>query len=99
MGLEVPVRAVFAVYAVMIFLQMLPLFLPGGLGLVDIVMITLFNAIGVPMHAAVAATILIRLIQLWFLTALGGASMAYLIRKINRDAVRPPVNGGVAKSF
>ena len=99
MGLEVPVRAVFAVYAVMIFLQMLPLFLPGGLGLVDIVMITLFNAIGVPMHAAVAATILIRLIQLWFLTALGGASMAYLIRKINRDAVRARVNEGVAKSF
>jgi uncharacterized membrane protein YbhN (UPF0104 family) len=51
------------------------------------------------MHAAVAATILIRLIQLWFLTALGGASMVYLIRKINRDAIRPQVNEGVAKSF
>lgn len=83
MGLEVPVRAIFAVYAVMIFLQMLPLFLPGGLGLVDIVMITLFNAIGVPMHAAVGATILIRLIQLCFLTVLGGASLAYLVKKIN----------------
>jgi uncharacterized protein (TIRG00374 family) len=99
MGLEIPVRAVFAVYAVMIFLQMLPLFLPGGIGLVDIVMITLFNAIGVPMHSAVAATILIRLIQLWFLTALGGASMAYLIRKINHEALMPPINNGVAKSF
>jgi uncharacterized protein (TIRG00374 family) len=99
MGLEVPVRAVFAVYAVMIFLQMLPLFLPGGLGLVDIVMITLFNAIGVPMHGAIGATILIRLIQLWFLTALGGASMAYLVRKINRAPIRPPSNNGLAKSF
>jgi uncharacterized protein (TIRG00374 family) len=99
MGLDLPVRAVFAVYAVMIFLQMLPLFLPGGLGLVDIVMITLFNAIGVPMHAAVAATILIRLIQLWFLTAVGGASMAYLIRKINKNTLQPSLNKGVAKSF
>jgi glycosyltransferase 2 family protein len=99
MGLEVPVRAIFAVYAVMIFLQMLPLFLPGGLGLVDIVMITLFNAIGVPMHGAVGATILIRLIQLWFLTAMGGASMAYLVRKINRDMTRFPADKGVAKSF
>lgn len=99
MGLEVPVRAVFAVYAVMIFLQMLPLFLPGGLGLVDIVMITLFNAIGIPMHAAVASTILIRLIQLWFLTALGGISMAYLIKKIDHDANNPSLNGGVAKGF
>jgi uncharacterized protein (TIRG00374 family) len=66
----------------MIFLQMLPLVLPGGIGLVDIVMITLFNAVGVPMHAAVAATILTRLIQLWFLTALGGLSTAYLVRRV-----------------
>jgi uncharacterized protein (TIRG00374 family) len=99
MGVEVPVRAVFAVYAVMIFLQMLPLFLPGGLGLVDIVMITLFNAIGVPMHGAVAATILIRIIQLWFLTAIGGASMAYLIRKINHNAIGPAINKSLPKSF
>jgi uncharacterized protein (TIRG00374 family) len=99
MGLEVPVRAIFAVYAVMIFLQMLPLFLPGGLGLVDIVMITLFNAIGVPMHGAVGATILIRIIQLWFLAALGGASMAYLVRKINLDQARLPADRGAAKSF
>ncbi len=84
MGVHVPVEAVFAVYAVMIFLQMLPLFLPGGVGLVDIVMITLFSAIGVPTSQAVAATILIRIIQLWFLTVLGGISTAYLVKKINR---------------
>jgi uncharacterized protein (TIRG00374 family) len=83
MGMSVPLRAVFAVYAVMIFLQMLPLFLPGGVGFVDIVMSTLFAAIGIPMHAAVAATILTRLIQLWLLTALGGLATAYLVKKIN----------------
>jgi uncharacterized protein (TIRG00374 family) len=82
MGVKVSIGAIFAVYAVMIFLQMLPLVLPGGIGLVDIVMITLFNAVGVPMHAAVAATILTRLIQLWFLTALGGLSTAYLVRRV-----------------
>lgn len=48
MGVEVSIWAIFAVYAVMIFIQMLPLILPGGIGLVDIVMITLFSAIGVP---------------------------------------------------
>lgn len=99
MGVAVPLRAVFAVYTVMIFLQMLPLFLPGGIGLVDIVMITLFAAIGVPMHSAVAASILIRLIQLWFLTAVGGISTAYLVKKINRDAVMAAVRKGAAKSF
>jgi uncharacterized protein (TIRG00374 family) len=99
MGVSMPLRAIFAVYTVMIFLQMLPLFLPGGIGLVDIVMITLFSAIGVPMHSAVAASILIRLIQLWFLTAIGGLSTAYLVKRINRDAVVAVVQNGAAKSF
>lgn len=58
MGIEVSMWAIFAVYAVMIFIQMLPLVLPGGIGLVDIVMITLFSAIGVSTSYAVAATIL-----------------------------------------
>ncbi len=99
MGVSVPLRAVFAVYTVMIFIQMLPLFLPGGIGLVDIVMITLFTAIGVPMHSAVAASILTRLIQLWFLTALGGISTAYLVKKINRNAIMAAIGKGAAKSF
>ena len=99
MGLSVPLRAVFAVYAVMIFLQMLPLFLPGGVGLVDIVMSTLFTAIGVPMSSSVAATILIRLIQLWLLTALGGLATAYLVKKINHKAGLPISQNSVAKGF
>jgi len=99
MGISVPLRAVFAVYAVMIFLQMLPLFLPGGVGLVDIVMSTLFTAIGLPMHSAVAATILIRLIQLWLLTALGGLATAYLVKKINHKDVVKVTGKRVAKGF
>jgi uncharacterized protein (TIRG00374 family) len=99
MGVKVPIWAVFAVYAVMIFLQMLPLFLPGGVGLVDIVMSTLFISIGVPVHVSVAATILIRLIQLWMLTSLGGIATAYLVKKINHDAVRAAMRKGAAKGF
>ncbi|MFB3766652.1 MAG: YbhN family protein [Methanotrichaceae archaeon] len=99
MGVSIPLRAVFAVYTVMIFLQMLPIFLPGGIGLVDIVMITLFTAIGVPTHSAVVASILIRLIQLWFLTALGGIATAYLVKKINRDPQDPPSRSVQQKAF
>lgn len=83
MGIEVPLLAIFAVYTVMIVLQMLPIVLPGGVGFVDIVMMTLFAAVGVPMHDAAAATILTRSVQLWFLTAVGGVSTAHLVRKIN----------------
>jgi len=86
MGIEVSMWAIFAVYAVMIFIQMLPLVLPGGIGLVDIVMITLFSAIGVPTSYAVAATILSRLIQLWFLTIAGGAATAYLLKRIDKTS-------------
>lgn len=99
MGVKVSIMAVFAVYAVMIFMQMLPLFLPGGVGLVDIVMITLFSAIGIPMHSAIAATILTRLIQLWLLTALGGAATAYLLKKIDHDAIRSAIRKDAAKGF
>ena len=99
MGVSIPLRAVFAVYAVMIFLQMLPIFLPGGVGLVDIVMSTLFTAIGLPMHSAVAATILIRLIQLWLLTAIGGVATAYLVKKINHNALMAVAKNRVAKGF
>jgi uncharacterized protein (TIRG00374 family) len=99
MGLSVPLRAVFAVYAVMIFLQMLPIFLPGGVGLVDIVMSTFFAAIGLPMHNAVAATILIRLIQLWLLTAIGGVATAYLVKKINHNDLMALTKKNVAKGF
>ena len=99
MGVSIPLRAVFAVYAVMIFLQMLPIFLPGGVGLVDIVMSTLFTAIGLPMHSAVAATILIRLIQLWLLTAIGGLATAYLVKKINHNALLAVAKKRAAKGF
>jgi uncharacterized protein (TIRG00374 family) len=99
MGVKIPVQAVFAVYAVMIFLQMLPLFLPGGVGLVDIVMITLFTAIGIPTSSAVAATILTRLIQLWLLTAIGGIATAYLVKKVDQVAFEQGLKKGLAKGF
>lgn len=99
MGVTVPLWAVLAVYSVMIFLQMLPIFLPGGLGLVDIVMSTLFTAIGIPVHTAVAATILIRLVQLWMLTAIGGLATAYLVKKINRNSLIAGPEKRLAKGF
>lgn len=99
MGVYIPFWAVLAVYSVMIFLQMLPIFLPGGLGVVDIVMSTLFTAIGLSMHTAVAGTILIRMIQLWMLTAIGGLATAYLVKKINRNSLIAGTEKRLAKGF
>jgi uncharacterized protein (TIRG00374 family) len=99
MGVFIPLWAVLAVYSVMIFLQMLPIFLPGGLGVVDIVMSTLFTAIGLPVHTAVSSTLLIRLVQLWMLTSLGGVATAYLVKKINRKALIAGAEKRLAKGF
>lgn len=98
-GVFIPLWAVLAVYSVMIFLQMLPIFLPGGLGVVDIVMSTLFTAIGLPVHTAVSSTLLIRLVQLWMLTSLGGVATAYLVKKINRKALIAGAEKRLAKGF
>jgi uncharacterized protein (TIRG00374 family) len=50
----------------------LPLFLPGGLGIVDGTMALLFIYGGVPVDIAVLATLLYRLASYWFNTILGG---------------------------
>jgi uncharacterized protein (TIRG00374 family) len=49
----------------------LPLFLPGGLGIVDGTMATLFIFSGVPLEIALLATLLYRLASYWFNTVLG----------------------------
>ncbi len=50
----------------------LPLFLPGGLGIVDGTMALLFIYGGVPVDIAVLATLLYRLASYWFNTIIGG---------------------------
>jgi len=85
LGVEVSLLAIFAVYSVIIVFQTLPLGLPGGIGLVEILMTALFSAVGISIYDAAAVTILIRLVQLWFLALLGGLSTVHLMRRIERD--------------
>ncbi len=84
LGVEVPIFAIFAVYSVIMVFQNLPLILPGGLGIVDILMTALFTAVGVSLHDAAAVTILARVAQLWFHTLVGGICTAYLLRKVSK---------------
>ena len=71
---------VITVFSIMVILQLLPTFLPGGIGFVDIVMTTLYLAMGIPKAAAAGATIMIRLVTLWFLTSVGSLVTVYLLR-------------------
>jgi hypothetical protein len=92
LGVEVPIFAIFAVYSVIMVFQSLPLILPGGLGIVDILMTALFTAVGVSLHDAAAVTILARVAQLWFHTLLGGICTAYLLRKVGRSETKRGVS-------
>ena len=71
---------VITVFSIMVILQLLPTFLPGGIGFVDIVMTTLYLAMGIPKAAAAGATIMIRLVTLWFLTSVGSLVTLYLLK-------------------
>lgn len=79
-GYQVSPGVVVTIYCIMVLLQLIPTFLPGGLGIVDAVMTLLYLSMGVPQFSAAGATILIRLVTLWFLTAVGGLMTLYLAR-------------------
>ena len=71
---------VITVYSVLTVLQMMPMFLPGGLGVTDIVMTILYMVVGIPKAAASGATIMVRFVTLWFLTVVGGLATFYLAK-------------------
>ncbi len=58
-------------YTISMVSSWLPLFLPGGLGIVDGTMVLLFIYGGVPVEIAMLATLLYRLASYWFNTILG----------------------------
>jgi uncharacterized protein (TIRG00374 family) len=79
-GYRTSVFFVTTVFSVMVILQLLPTFLPGGLGFIDMLMDIFYQAMGIPSKAAIGATIMSRLITLWFLTALGAVITIYLTK-------------------
>lgn len=70
MGAETGLYFALSVYALSMLAGAVT-FLPGGLGGAEIVMVSLLLWSGLPQPEAVAATILIRLVTLWFAVLLG----------------------------
>jgi hypothetical protein len=68
------------IFSIIVILQLLPTFVPGGLGLIDGLMTVLYIALGISRDAATGATIMIRLVTLWFLTTLGAVVSIYLVK-------------------
>lgn len=67
--------------------------LPGGLGSTEAVMVGLLAAVGVEIHTAVAAAVVIRATTLWFAVGLGLAALPVALGRARRAGpapARPP---------
>lgn len=67
-------------YTISMMSGWLPLFMPGGLGIVDSTMAVLFIYGGVPVDIAMLATLLYRLASYWSNTAIGGYFMWSILK-------------------
>jgi uncharacterized protein (TIRG00374 family) len=70
-GAHIPISVLIITYSISIISGWIPLFLPGGIGVVDSTMATLFVLGGVPLEVALLAALLYRLASYWFNTVLG----------------------------
>jgi hypothetical protein len=84
-GYNIPVGVVVTIYSMMVLVSLIPAFIPGGLGYVDGLMNLLYSLAGVKEKDAFSGTFVIRLVTLWFLTAVGGLCTLYLARATGRE--------------
>ena len=70
---KISLSAIIIVYSISASLQNIPLGIPGEVGFMEIVMTTLYTMLGVPIDVSAAATVLIRIITVWFRLAVGYA--------------------------
>jgi len=61
----------FIVYSLIVTLKSIPIGVPAEIGLAEIAMTTLFGAFGVPLNFSAAATVLIRIVTVWFRLIMG----------------------------
>jgi len=71
---SIPFALIIAVYTIGITVQTIPVGVPGMVGIVEAIMSGLYTLAGVPISVSVAATIMIRVIMMWFEALLGSAA-------------------------
>jgi len=74
------------VYSISVAIQTAPLGIPGEIGVLDILMASLYAVLGVPIAVAAVATVLIRIVTLWLRLLIGGVTVQWLGIK----SLRPP---------
>ena len=78
LGFGVPLSLIVVVYSISVALQTIPLGIPGEIGLIEIVMTSLYTLLGIPIAVSAAATVLVRLVTFWFKLFVGYAAMQWV---------------------
>jgi len=66
------------VYSIIVTIQNIPIGVPGEVGIVEIVMTSLYGLLGVPSGISAAATVLIRVLTIWFRFLLGFVAIQWI---------------------
>lgn len=66
------------VYSLVIGLKSIPVGVPAEVGVTEIAMTTLFGAFGVPLYISAAATVLIRIVTVWFRFVIGFGAIQWI---------------------
>jgi len=66
------------VYSLVIALKSIPVGVPAEMGMTEIAMTTLFMAFSVPLHISAAATVLIRIVTVWFRLVIGFGAIQWV---------------------
>lgn len=77
-GFEIPLSAMIIVYSITVSLQTIPLGIPGEVGFMEFVMTTLYTLLGVPFVVSAAATVLTRVVTLWFKIIVGYVAVQWI---------------------
>ncbi len=79
LGHSVSLVLLTVVYSISRSVQSIPTMLPGEVGFLEIVQTTLYGLLGVPLDVAAAATILTRILWVWFRLLLGFVAVQWIV--------------------
>jgi len=83
---------VLIVYSISCAIQTIPVGVPAEVGLIEIVMTSLYAMLGVPIGISAAATVLIRIITVWFKFFIGFVAFQWVGIKVLTGSSRQPSN-------
>jgi len=77
-GHKISSSAILVVYSISVSLQSIPVGIPGEVGFMEFIMTALYRLLGVPIVISIVATVLTRVVTLWFKLIVGYAAVQWV---------------------